>query len=199
MKIMLNVVRSCYLLLNEDMPRNFFLAGPGPQSEQLRPKTKCLFLDALPSPQVRPLLILTLVPWWGLIFPQDRYAATPSLPSITLPAQTHLDQDLMSLFTLGSEALFLVFCLHSVAVSFHPLPLSFPWKGQPEIGVWESISKTFLLLFFPDRCQKLASGMPSAPFQDYLGSFLKFPTLVILNAAESHLVNGHNLMTSVCG
>ena len=47
-----------------------------PRVQYDRLKTKCLFLVALP-PQFHPLLILTLVPWWTLIFPRDRYTAPP--------------------------------------------------------------------------------------------------------------------------
>ena len=43
--------------------------------------------------------------------------------------------------------MFLLFCSCSVAVRFCRLTLSFRSKEQTEIGVWESISKSFHLLF----------------------------------------------------
>ena len=120
--------------------------------------------------------------WWALIFPRDRYAAPPSL-TLRSPFQPKPNPSQgpdVSLLWSPRFLVFAYFCLRSVAVSFHPLPLSFPSKGQTDTGVWESISKTSLLLFFPD-CQKLSSR----PFHDFLGSFVHIPTAVIVDAGTT--------------
>ena len=126
-----------------------------PRVQYDRLKTKCLFLVALP-PQFHPLLILTLVPWWTLIFPRDRYTAPPM--AFDHPSNTNRIHPDVS-FELRQKELVHIAFICCAPTSWNDLMSLLIWiKGVNFVG---SLHKQpfFILCLYPlNQRHKLTEG-----------------------------------------